>query len=87
MEPTRTGERRARAPADGTAIAVGGRLEDLEAEVGEGVEQRGEVLADAIWGDQLLLADKPVDSARRPAIDGGVEVVVGQRLEVSLGYV
>jgi hypothetical protein len=66
---------------------VRGRVEDLESEVREGVKQRGEVLADAVRGDQLLLADEPVDPPGSPTGDRGIEVVVGQRLEILLGYV
>jgi hypothetical protein len=33
------------------------------------------------------LSDEPIDPARSPALDCGVEVVLGQRLEIPLGYV
>jgi hypothetical protein len=81
------GERRSRPPAHGGPVAVGGQIQNLEAEVRERVEQRAEVLADAVRRDEVLLADEPVDRARSPAVDRGIEVVIGQRLEVSLGYV
>jgi hypothetical protein len=81
------GERGPRPPANGGAVTVGGQLEDLEAEVREGLEQLREVPTDTVGGDQFLLADKPINSARSPAVDRGVEVVLGQRLEISLGYV
>ena len=51
------------------------------------VEQRPEVLPDAVGGNQFLLAYEPVDPAGGPTINRGVEVVLGKRLEVSLGYV
>jgi hypothetical protein len=81
------GKRRPRAPADCGAVAVGGEVEDLEAEVRERLEQLREVLTDTVGGNQLLLADEPIDPAGSPAVNGGIEVLLGQRLEVSLGYV
>lgn len=87
LEPARTGERRARAPADGAAVALRGRLDDFELEVGERIEQLCEVPADPVGRDQLLLADETVDSARNPAVDSGVEVLVGERPEISFCYV
>ena len=59
-------------------LRYGRQVEDLEREVGERVEQRREVRADAVGRDQVLLADEPVDRAGRPQRGGGVEVVGGR---------
>jgi hypothetical protein len=66
---------------------MGRRVENLEREIREGVEQRAEVLPNAVRGDELLLAYEPIDPAGSPVPNRGIEVMGGQRLEVSLGYV
>ena len=45
-------------------------------------EQRLEVRAYAVGRDQILLADEAVDAAGLPARDRGVEILLGERLEV-----
>jgi hypothetical protein len=87
LEAAGPGERRLRPPSHRRSVPVRGHVEDLEAEVRERLEQLGEVLTNPVGCDQLLLADEPIDSTGGPAVDGGVEVMVGKRLEVSLGYI
>jgi hypothetical protein len=56
LERARSREGAPRAPADGGPRAVGGHLDDLEREVGEGAEQLLEIVPDAVGRDVLAAA-------------------------------
>jgi hypothetical protein len=78
-------ERSRRPPAHGAAVVLGGDVQDLEGEVGEGSEQLGEVLAHAVGRDQVDLAHHVIDGARGPAGHHPIDVAGDQGIEVGGG--
>ncbi len=85
LEAGRAVEGPGRAPPHGGVLLRGGDLEDLEREVGEGREQRSEPLLEAGGHAELGEADEPVGRAGNPEVGGGVEIALGDRLEVGAG--
>ena len=87
LKRPRPRERRSRSPLHGGAVPRGGDVEDFQAEVGERVEQRAEVLAHSVGRDHVLLPDEVIDRPGRPAAHRCFEIVLGEGLEVFRGDV
>ena len=85
LEASRSGEGPPGPPPDRTAVAICRRVDDLEREIRKRLEQHREVRTDPVRRDQVPLTDHPIDRARRPAVDGAVNVTGAERLQVLLG--
>src|SRR5437899_1795767 len=82
-ERSRPGERSAQPPLHRAAVILGGRGEDLEAQVGHRVKELGDELAHTLGGCHVAPAAYVLASARRPHAYRCIEIAISQRLKVA----
>src|SRR6202040_3681960 len=80
---SRAGEGPGDAVLHRAAVVLGSHRDDLEAQVGDRLQQAADELSHALWGLHVDLAAHVLAPSMRPQSDGRVEVTGADRIEVA----